>query len=132
MLRWMFSTPTTTVGAVNGCPSTVTCSPVGLVWNVIVEVRGRTSRVTAVMRPCESATWRLTRKKTFGEVSPIVGTKKEPLVLPLVGGRKGWMWQVCGVGQWWKSTHQVKRLAGSLPSSGSVAVPAKLIVSPPE
>ena len=32
---------------------------------------------------------------------------------------------------WWKSTRQVKALAGRAPVSGSLAVPAKLITSPP-
>src|SRR5262245_22009658 len=98
----MFSTPTTTLGEVNGWPSRVSCSPAGLVWNVMVEVRGRTSRVTSVISPAESTTWRWIRNQTFADTSATTGTTKEPLVIPLVGGRNGWK---CVL--WWKLTHQV-------------------------
>ena len=50
---------------------------------------------------------------------------KVPLVMPLVGCKCG-----CVCVSWWKSIHHVKALAGSVPSSGSVAVPAKLSVVP--
>ena len=43
-----------------------------------------------------------------------------------VSGRNGWVWV-----SWWRSTHQARRVAGSTPSSGSVAEPLKVTVSPP-
>jgi len=45
--------------------------------------------------------------------------------MPLVGGMKGWKCE-----SWWKLIHQVSELAGSVPSSGSVADPEYAIVSP--
>ena len=41
-----------------------------------------------------------------------------PLVTPVVGVMNGCAWV-----SWWKSICHVKRDAGSVPSSGSVAVP---------
>ncbi len=52
-------------------------------------------------------------------VWPRGGTRKLPLVAPVVGGTKGWVWV-----SWWRSTHQVNWLAASEPSSASVPVPA--------
>src|SRR5262245_7833206 len=88
--RWMFSTPTTTRGATKGCPSRVSCSPVGLVAKVIVVVRGRMSRMTSVVRPTESSTTRWIRYQTLAEVSPTVGIVNVPDVDPVVGCTKGW------------------------------------------
>ena len=71
------------------------------------------------MSPPASRTVRWMRYQTFAEVSPMVGTTKEPPVTPLVGGTKG-----CECVSWWKSTCHVNALAGRAPCSGSVAVPA--------
>ncbi len=90
IVRWIPTTPTTELGAVKGAPSRVSCRPVGFVAKVIVTVRGRTSRITSVTRPALSTTDRWIRYQTLGEVSPIVGITKEPLVMPAVGGMKGW------------------------------------------
>jgi hypothetical protein len=54
----------------------------------------------------------------LAEVSPTVGTTKDPEVAPLVGGRTGCVWV-----SWWKFTHQVNALAGRPPSSGSLPEP---------
>ena len=70
MLRMMPSTPTTVDGAVNGCPSSFNWSPAGLVVNVIVVVRGTTSRKLSDVRPAESMTERWIRYQTLGDVSP--------------------------------------------------------------
>ena len=53
-----------------------------------------------------------------------VGIVTVPLP-PVVSGWKGW---VCV--SWWNSAHQVRRVAGSAPSSGSVAEPLNVSVSP--
>jgi len=114
----MPSTPTTVDGAVKVCPSSLSCSPAGVVVKVIVVVRGNTSRMASFVRPAESMTDRWMRYQTLAAVSPRVGTTKEPPVTPLVGGRTGW---VCV--SWWKFTHHVSELAGSVPSSGSEPEP---------
>jgi hypothetical protein len=59
------------------------------VVRVIVAVRGLTSRNVEFCNPPESLTVRCILKKTFADVSPVVGTTNEPLVIPLVGERKG-------------------------------------------
>ena len=59
------------------------------------------------------------RYQTLVSGCPVVGTVNEPLVAPVVDGMNG-----CECVSWWKSTRQVKALAGSVPFSGSVAVPA--------
>ena len=87
----MPSTPTTVDGAVNGCPSSFNWSPAGLVVNVIVVVRGTTSRKLSAVRPAESMTERWIRYQTLGDVSPTGGTTKDPPVDPLVGGSTGWV-----------------------------------------
>ena len=46
---------------------------------------------------------------------------------PAVGGRNGCVWV-----SWWRTTFQVRALAGSGPSSGSLAEPVSVIVSPTE
>lgn len=86
----MFTTPSTLCGDVIGCPSSVICRPAGFVFNVIVEVSGSTSTYVSVVRPPESTAERWIRNQTFGDVSPSTGTVKEPPVIPLVGGMKGW------------------------------------------
>ena len=91
MLRIMPSTPTTVDGAVNGWPSSFNWSPAGLVVNVIVVVRGTTSRKLSAVRPAESMTERWIRYQTLGDVSPTGGTTKDPPVDPLVGGSTGWV-----------------------------------------
>ena len=85
------------------------------------------SRNTSWVVPAESLTERWRRYHTFEDVSPTSGTVKVPPVCPLVGGMKG-----CRCSSWWKSTRQVKALAGSVPSSASVPLPLKVRVSPPE
>ena len=69
--------------------------------------------------PAESRTVRWMRYQTLAAVSPVVGIANDPLVAPVVGGDER---MVCV--SWWKSTCHVKALAGSVPSSGSVPVPA--------
>ena len=72
-----------------------------------------------MLRPEESFTVRWMRYQTsVSSVCPSVGMVNDPDFAPVVGGTNGWMWVA-----WWKSTVQVKALAGSAPSSGSVAVP---------
>ena len=58
------------------------------------------------------------RYQTLADVSPVVGIWNVPPVMPLVSGMNG-----CVCVSWWKSTRHVNALAGSVPSSGSVAVP---------
>ena len=60
----------------------------------------------------------------LSEVSPRVGTTTLPL-LPGPGCTNGWL---CS--SWCSSTHQLRLVAPSVPSSGSVALPAKVRVSP--
>jgi hypothetical protein len=86
----MFSTPTMSTGVVKAWPSTVTCSPVGLVRNAMVEVRGTMSTKVSSVSGIGSVTRKWIRYHTSGDVSPSVGITKEPLVEPEVGGRKGW------------------------------------------
>ncbi len=90
--------------------------------------RGNTSRCTLCVSPAASVTVRWMRYHTLAEVSPVVGTTKLPLVTPLVVGRKG-----CECVSWWKSTRQLKALAGKVVGvpSGSVPVPAMATVMPP-
>src|SRR5919201_5919099 len=57
------------------------------------------------------------------------GALNVPLATPL----KVWtmcVWQFVGVKQWCRMIVQLSRDAGSVPSSGSVALPEKLIASP--
>src|SRR5947209_467068 len=57
------------------------------------------------------------------------GALNVPLATPL----NVWtmcVWQLSGVKQWWRMIVQLSREAGSVPSSGSVALPEKLIGSP--
>jgi hypothetical protein len=117
-VRVMFTTPSTLCGAVKGCPSSVSCRPDGLDWNVIVEVRGTTSTNVSAVRPPESTAERWIRYQTFAEVSPSTGTTNDPPVIPLVGGMNGWKWV-----SWWKLIHHVSDEGGSVPSSGSIAEP---------
>ncbi len=63
----------------------------------------------------------------FSSLWPRGGISMSPAAMSGVRGRNGW---VCV--SWWRSAHQVSRLAGSWPSSGSVPPPAKWTVSPPE
>jgi hypothetical protein len=58
IVRVMFSTPTTVSGAVNGCPSSLSCRPAGVVVKVIDVVFGTTSRKASFVRPTESITER--------------------------------------------------------------------------
>jgi hypothetical protein len=85
----MPSTPTTVAGVVSTSPSTLTWRPAGLVWKVIVVVRGTMSRVFSLVRPSESTASRWMRYQTLGEVSPVVGITNEPLAEPVVGGMNG-------------------------------------------
>jgi hypothetical protein len=117
-VRVMFTTPSTLWGAVKGWPSSVSCSPVGLVWKVIVAVRGTTSTYVSAVSPPESTAERWMRYQTFADVSPSTGTTNEPPVIPLVGGMKGWKWV-----SWWKLIHHVNDEGGRDPSSGSSAEP---------
>ena len=75
----------------NVCPSSLSWSPAGEVANVIVVVRGSTSRKASWVKPTESMTERWIRYQTLAAVSPRVGTVNEPPVTPLVGGRTGWV-----------------------------------------
>ena len=70
------------------------------------------------MSPVESVTVRWMRYQTLSEVSPVVGTTKEPDLAPVQGAMKGW---VCV--SWWKKISHSKEPAGRVPSSGSVPVP---------
>src|SRR5687767_1062336 len=111
-------TPVTVLDDVNGDPSSVSVSPGTLERIVIDAVRGRRSRVVVWVSPFESLTVRYIRYHTSAENSPVVGMVNEPEREPLVGWMKGWVWSA-----WWKSTRQVKALAGSVPSSASEPVP---------
>jgi hypothetical protein len=91
-VRVMFTTPSTLCGAVNGWPSSVSCSPDGLLLNVIVDVRGTTSTYVSAVSPPESTAERWMRYQTFADVSPSTGTTKDPPLIPLVGGMNGWKW----------------------------------------
>ena len=105
-------------GAVTGWPSSVTRRPAGSVARVRVAFRGTTSTKVEEVRPPETRTVRWMRYQTMAAVSPRVAMVNEPVYEPVVDGTCGW---VCV--SWWKSTRQVKALAGSVPSSGSVPVP---------
>ena len=114
--------PTTldVTGVVSGWPSSVTCRPGGVVARWSVETRGMTSRKVVWVRPPESLTVRWMRYQTLAAVSPEVGIVNEPVLR--AAGRRGTNGWVCV--SWWKSTRQVKALAGRVPSSVSVPVPA--------
>ncbi len=74
--------------------------------------------------PVESLTVSVIRYRVLPLKSwPLVGIVNVPLFTP-VTGVPGWTWP-----SWRKSMFQVKALAGSVPSSGSVPVPPKLITS---
>jgi hypothetical protein len=117
-------TPVTVVGAVTGWPSSVSASPAGAVASVNCTLRGSTSRVTSVVRPALSVARKWKRYQMLSEVSVRVGSVTMPLP-PTVSGTKGWVWT-----SWWRSTHHVRRAAGSAPSSASLAEPLKVSVSP--
>src|SRR5262245_9763195 len=118
-VRTIPATPVKMKGAVTGVPSSPRVRPAWLASRVTSAFRGRTSRVTSLVRPNESCTRRWMRYQTFALVSPLVGMVKEPLFAPVVSGTKGWKWV-----SWWKSTRQMKADAGSVPSSKSLAFPA--------
>jgi hypothetical protein len=106
-------------GAVAGTPSTVTCSPAGFVATVTFDLRGFTSRCAWPGWPSVSVTVRWIRYQTLLDVSPDVGTSKQPLSTPVIGPRNGWVWV-----SWWKRMSHVNALGGRIPSSGSLPVPA--------
>ena len=90
----------------------------------MVAVRGSKSRMVVLLWFSESLTVSEIRYDTSVEM-PEVGTLNEPPLIPLVGDRIG---LACPFR--YTSTFQVSALTGKLPSSGSVPVPAKLMVSP--
>src|SRR5437763_2105506 len=122
--RSMPTTPVIVVGAVTGWPSSVSCRPAGWVASVKFAFCGSRSRVTSVIAPWLSVARRWNRYQMLGDVSPRTGIVTVPLP-PAVSGWNGCVWV-----SWWSSAHQVSRLAGTLPSSGSVALPLKLMVWP--
>jgi len=89
IVRTIPTTPVKLTGVVLGWPSRVICNPTGSDVIVMLTVRGRTSRVTWLVKPHESLTVRCIRKNTFESVSMLVGTVNEPLVTPLVGCMNG-------------------------------------------
>src|SRR5262245_6844810 len=124
-LRLMLTTLPTDSGVVCGWSSSSSSRPGGFVWIVIVEVRGWMSRYDVWDRPTESVTVRYIRYQTLIEVSPVVGMVNVLDVKPLVAAINEW---VCVL--WCRSIHQVNALAGSVPSSWSVAVPVYVKTSP--
>ena len=114
--RMIPTTPVTESGVRHGLPVQGHLQAGRVGGRVMVDVRGRTSRKIVVVSPAGSRTVRWIRNQTFAEISPCVGTVNEPLVMPVVAGMNGWK---CV--SWWKSTRQVKALAGSAPFSGSFA-----------
>ena len=82
----MPSTLVTATGVENGCPSTVTSRPGGLVVNVMVDFLGRMSTESFPLPPFESVTVKIIRYQTLSDVSPSLGIEKEPLLTPSRGG----------------------------------------------
>ena len=81
----MPTTPVKVVGAVTGCPSSVSASPAGWVASVNCTLRGSMSRVTSVESPALSVARRWKRYQMLSEVSLRVGIVTVPL--PPVGLR---------------------------------------------
>jgi hypothetical protein len=90
-VRWIPSTPTTLAGVASGWPSRVSWRPDGLVAKDIVVLRGTTSVYVVEVSPVESVTVRWMRYQTLAEVSPVVGTTKEPDLAPVQGAMNGWV-----------------------------------------
>src|SRR5205814_9919744 len=123
--RLKLTTPVKVYGVVIGWPLRSRPSPGGCVVNVTFRVIGVISRVTSLTLPSESVARRCTRYHVFADDSPVSGMTNVPDETPLKGSMNGW---VCV--SWWNRTSHVRLDGGSVPSSVSVADPAKEIVSP--
>src|SRR5919204_5900178 len=103
-----------------------TFAPVGFDASVMVMICGSIRTLVVAVAPVESVavSW-----SSIQHGYSWSGALNVPLATPL----NVWtmcVWQFVGVKQWCRIIVQLSREAGSVPSSGSVALPEKLIASP--
>src|SRR5919198_191643 len=113
-------------GAGPAISSMPTLAPVGFEAMVMVMIFGSRRTLVVAVAPVESVAVSWISSQHGYSWS---GALNVPLATPL----KVWtmcVWQLSGVKQWWRMIVQLSREAGSGPSSGSVALPEKLIGSP--
>ena len=104
-------------------PTTI-WAPLGLDWNVSVDVRGCSVTLVVVASPRESVA--VSRSSSVAGRS-WSGAAKEPPATPMKSC-SAWVWQ--SDGQWFRSSDQDRAEAGIAPSSGSVAEPEKVMTWP--
>src|ERR671931_2169812 len=113
-------------GAAPAISSMPTFAPVGFDATVMFIVCGSTRTLVVAVAPVESVAVSWISSQHGYSWS---GALNVPLATPL----NVWtmcVWQFVGVKQWCRIIVQLSREAGSVPSSGSVALPEKLIGSP--